>query len=83
MVDSIIDSVPKNAYFRTILINKISWNNLKFVYCAYSLAIRSYFLMMVSTLMDIAYKRESDANVKERILLVRRFNSDGRGRYDI
>jgi transposase len=32
----------------------------------------------VSTLTDIAYKRESDANVKERILLVRRFNSDGK-----
>ena len=28
--------------------------------------------------MDIAYKHESDANVKERILLVRRFNSDGK-----
>jgi len=28
--------------------------------------------------MDIAYKNESDANVKERILLVRRFNSDGK-----
>ena len=34
--------------------------------------------MTVSTLMDIAYKHESDANVKERILLVRRFNSDGK-----
>ena len=33
---------------------------------------------MVSTPMDIAYKHESDANVKERILLVRRFNSDGK-----
>ena len=33
---------------------------------------------MVSTLMDIAYKHESDANVKERVLLVRRFNSDGK-----
>ena len=28
--------------------------------------------------MDIAYKHESDANLKERILLVRRFNSDGK-----
>ena len=28
--------------------------------------------------MDIAYKHESGANVKERILLVRRFNSDGK-----
>jgi hypothetical protein len=28
--------------------------------------------------MDIAYKRESDASVKERILLVRRFNSDAK-----
>jgi hypothetical protein len=33
---------------------------------------------MVSTLRDIAYKHESDPNVKERILLVRRFNSDGK-----
>jgi transposase len=28
--------------------------------------------------MDVAYKNESDANVKEMILLVRRFNSDGK-----
>lgn len=32
----------------------------------------------VSTLIDIAYKYVSDANVKERIPLVRRFNSDGK-----
>ena len=31
--------------------------------------------MDVSTLLDIAYKHESDANVKERILLI---NSDGK-----
>ncbi len=30
-----------------------------------------------TTLLDYAYKRESDANVRERILLVRRIISDG------
>ena len=30
-----------------------------------------------TTLLDYAYKRESDANVRERILLVRRIIFDG------
>jgi transposase len=33
--------------------------------------------MIASTLLDSVYKHESDANVRERILLVRRIISDG------
>ena len=33
--------------------------------------------MIASTVLDSVYKHESDANVRERILLVRRIMSDG------
>jgi transposase len=33
--------------------------------------------VIASTLLDSVYKHESDANVRERILLVRRIISDG------
>ncbi|MGA9168530.1 MAG: helix-turn-helix domain-containing protein [Nitrososphaeraceae archaeon] len=33
--------------------------------------------MIASTVLDYAYKHESNANVRERILLVRRISSDG------
>lgn len=33
--------------------------------------------MTASTVLDNAYKHESDANVRERILLIRRIISDG------
>ncbi|HET7284998.1 MAG TPA: helix-turn-helix domain-containing protein [Nitrososphaeraceae archaeon] len=33
--------------------------------------------MIASTVLDYAYKHESNANVRERILLVRRITSDG------
>ena len=33
--------------------------------------------MIASTVLDYAYKHESNANVRERILLIRRIMSDG------
>jgi hypothetical protein len=33
--------------------------------------------VIASTVLDYAYKHESNANVRERILLVRRISSDG------
>ncbi|MFY9794491.1 MAG: hypothetical protein WAK17_03210 [Candidatus Nitrosopolaris sp.] len=34
--------------------------------------------MIASTVLDYAYKHESNANVRERILLIRRITSDGK-----
>ncbi|MFZ0514857.1 MAG: leucine zipper domain-containing protein [Candidatus Nitrosopolaris sp.] len=34
--------------------------------------------MIASTVSDYAYKHESNANVRERILLIRRITSDGK-----